>query len=150
MSLAPYFWPDASKPDGRPYVRRDGERNPESRDPKGNDGPRILMMGNSVETLSLAYFFTGDRKYAAHAAKMFRVWFLSPDTRMNPNFKYAQAVPGKADGRPEGILEARHIAVAIDSLGLLADAAVLSDAERKEMVAWLREYVLAPRQSGGP
>jgi hypothetical protein len=141
MSLAPYFWPDASKPDGRPYVRRDGERNPESRDPKGNDGPRILMMGNSVETLSLAYFFTGDRKYAAHAAKMARVWFLSPDTRMNPNFKYAQAVPGKADGRPEGILEARHIAVAIDSLGLLADAAVLSDAERKGMVAWLREYV---------
>jgi hypothetical protein len=141
MSLAPYFWPDPSKPDGRPYIRRDGERNPESRDPKGNDGPRVAMMGNSVETLSLAYFFTGDRKYAAHAAKMARVWFLSPDTRMNPNFKYAQAVPGKTDGRPEGILEARHIAVAIDSLGLLTDSKVLSDAERKEMVVWLREYV---------
>jgi hypothetical protein len=50
-------------------------------------------------------------------------------------------VPGKADGRPEGILEARHIAVAIDSLGLLVDSKELSDPDRKAMVAWLREYV---------
>ena len=141
MSLAPYFWPDPTKPGGRPYVRRDGERNPESRDPRANDGPRIAKMGNTIETLSLAYFFTGDKKYATHAAEMARVWFIAPATRMNPNFTYAQAVPGKADGRPEGILEARHIAVAIDSLGLLADAKVLSDADRKAMVAWLREYV---------
>lgn len=141
MSLAPYFWPDPTKPGGRPYVRRDGERNPESRDPRANDGPRIAKMGNAIETLSLAYFFTGDEKYATHAAEMARVWFIAPATRMNPNFTYAQAVPGKADGRPEGILEARHIAVAIDSLGLLVDSKELSDPDRKAMVAWLREYV---------
>ena len=64
MSLAPYFWPDPTKPHGRPYVRRDGERNPESRDPRANDGPRIAKMGNAIETLSLAYFFTGNEKYA--------------------------------------------------------------------------------------
>ena len=29
MSQAPYWWPDPAKPDGRPYIRRDGERNPE-------------------------------------------------------------------------------------------------------------------------
>ena len=29
MSQAPYWWPDPSKPDGRPYIRRDGDRNPE-------------------------------------------------------------------------------------------------------------------------
>src|SRR5437762_13988851 len=28
MSIAPYFWPDPSKPDGLPYIRRDGEVNP--------------------------------------------------------------------------------------------------------------------------
>src|SRR3954467_3401954 len=27
MSQAPYWWPDPSKPGGRPYIRRDGERN---------------------------------------------------------------------------------------------------------------------------
>src|SRR3982751_3365975 len=29
MSQAPYFWADPGKKDGLPYVRRDGERNPE-------------------------------------------------------------------------------------------------------------------------
>src|SRR5438034_1169430 len=29
MSQAPYFWYDSSKPKGLPYLRRDGERNPE-------------------------------------------------------------------------------------------------------------------------
>src|SRR5215831_271046 len=29
MSQAPYFWPDPNKPNGLPYIRRDGERNPE-------------------------------------------------------------------------------------------------------------------------
>src|SRR6266478_1132882 len=29
MSQAPYFWPDPKTKDGLPYIRRDGERNPE-------------------------------------------------------------------------------------------------------------------------
>src|SRR5687768_18515072 len=29
MSQAPYFWPDPKSPNGLPYIRRDGERNPE-------------------------------------------------------------------------------------------------------------------------
>ena len=29
MSQAPYWWPDPSKPDGLPYIRKDGQRNPE-------------------------------------------------------------------------------------------------------------------------
>src|SRR5215203_3362039 len=29
MSQAPYFWYDSSKPNGLPYLRRDGVRNPE-------------------------------------------------------------------------------------------------------------------------
>ena len=29
MSLAPYFWPDPNKPDGIPYIRKDGQVNPE-------------------------------------------------------------------------------------------------------------------------
>ena len=29
MSMGPYWWPDPSKPDGLPYIRKDGQRNPE-------------------------------------------------------------------------------------------------------------------------
>jgi hypothetical protein len=31
FSFAPYWWPDPKKPDGQPYLRRDGDRNPDSR-----------------------------------------------------------------------------------------------------------------------
>ncbi len=31
MSIAPYFWPDPSKPNGLPYINKDGVVNPEVR-----------------------------------------------------------------------------------------------------------------------
>ena len=32
MSMGPYWWPDPNKPDGLPYIRKDGERNPTIKD----------------------------------------------------------------------------------------------------------------------
>jgi Alginate lyase len=136
MSLAPYFWPDPKTKDGLPYVRNDGRVNPESRDPRSNDSPRVALMGSTVETLSLAYFFTGNEAYAHQAAAIARVWFLDPKTRMNPNFKYAQAVLGVNDGRGTGILEARHIAIAIDAVKLLTGSKSWSVADQLAINAW--------------
>jgi hypothetical protein len=34
MTIAIYFWPDPKKPNGLPYIRRDGEINPETKDYK--------------------------------------------------------------------------------------------------------------------
>ena len=39
MSQAPYFWRNPKTPDGLPYVRRDGERNPEIQRISDRDGP---------------------------------------------------------------------------------------------------------------
>ncbi len=44
--------------------------------------------------LRLAYYFSENEMYAEHAAKLLRVWFLDPETRMNPNLNYAQAIKG--------------------------------------------------------
>ena len=52
-------------------------------------------MNGAVQNLCLAYFLTGDEKYAAHAAKLLRVWFLDRDTYMKPNMNHAQFVPGR-------------------------------------------------------
>lgn len=141
MSLAPYFWPNPKSTNGLPYIRRDGEVNPDSRDKKLNDSPRISLMGGSIETLALAYYFSGDEKYAAHAAKFARVWFLDPATRMHPNLKFAQAVSGVNDGRGTGILEGRHIAVAADALGLLAGSKSWTAADQKQLNEWLNNYL---------
>jgi len=91
FSLSVYFWPDPEKPDGLPYIPRDGEVNPEVGD---YDRPRFLKMARSVDTLALAFALTGDGRFAAKAAEWLRVWFINPETRMNPNMLFAQYIPG--------------------------------------------------------
>ena len=49
MSLAPYWWPDTTKRDGLPFIRRDGDVNPESR--LDTDSPRFGQMSDAVEAL---------------------------------------------------------------------------------------------------
>jgi len=83
MSQAPYFWPNPKTPDGLPYVRRDGERNPEIN--KITDHRSLDQMADAVETLALAYYFKGDEAYAAKAVQLLRAFFIDPATRMNPN-----------------------------------------------------------------
>jgi hypothetical protein len=141
LSLAPYFWPDPSKPAGLPYLRKDGQVNPESRDEAANDTLRMRLLGKSVETLGLAYHLTKDERYAAHAARMLRVWFLAPETRMNPHLRYAQAVAGKNDGRGTGILESRYVGFAADAAGLLQDSAAWTGSDRRQFDQWLGVFL---------
>jgi hypothetical protein len=141
MSLAPYYWPDPKSKTGLPYVRHDGKVNPESRDLRANDGPRIKLLGNSIETLALAYYFTANEAYAVHAAQFARVWFLEPATRMNPHFGFAQAVRGENDGRGTGIIEARSIAQAADALGLLAVSKSWTPADQQALDTWLETFL---------
>lgn len=139
MSIAPYFWPDPAKPDGLPYIRHDGRVNPESREEAFDHG-RMGTMAKAVETLALAYYFTGNEAYATHASEFLRVWFLDPATRMNPNLNFTQAVPGENTGRGTGVLEGRNIAVAADAAQLLAGSRVWTSKDQAEFIAWLESY----------
>lgn len=140
MSIAPYFWPNPATKDGLPYQRKDGKVNPESRDEAANDTLRARLVGASVETLALGYYFSGDEKYAEHAAKILRTWFLDPATKMTPHFRFAQAVPGVNDGRGTGILEARGLADAADAATLLAGSKHWSAADQQALLAWAATY----------
>ena len=70
MSQAPYFWADPKWANALPYVRRDGERNPEIN--KITDHRSMDQMVASVETLALAYYFKGDEAYAVKAGQLLR------------------------------------------------------------------------------
>lgn len=140
MSIAPYFWPDPATKDGLPYLRKDGKVNPESRDEAANDTLRARRVGSSVETLALAYHFTGEERYAEHAAKFLRTWFLDPATKMTPHFRFAQAIPGVNDGRGTGILEARGLADAADAASLLHGSKHWSAADQQALLAWAAVY----------
>lgn len=139
ISMGPYWWPDPTKPNGEPYIRRDGEFNPE-RTTNEFDVTDLDAMSGAVEALSLAYYFTDDAHYAAKAAQLLRVWFLDPATRMNPNTKYAQGVPGRTTGRAEGVLDTYRLLRVIEGVGLLASSKSWSVADQKGLERWFADY----------
>ena len=138
---APYLWPDPSKADGLPYLPKDGEINPESRNPDLADFSRGQEIGHLVESLALAYYFTGEETYAAHAARCLRVWFIDPATRMNPHLKYAQAVPGRNEGRYIGMIEAGGVVQAVDAAGLLDGSTHWSEDDRAALEIWIADFL---------
>lgn len=139
MSQAPYFWPDPKTPGGLPYIRRDGERNPEiNRFP---DHRNMDHMVEAVETLALAYYFKGDAAYAAKAAQLLRAWFLDPATRMNPNLEYAQAIPGVNTGRGTGLIETRGLTRVVDAVGLLAGSKAWTEKDQQGIREWFDRFL---------
>lgn len=139
MSQAPYFWKNPNTPDGLPYVRRDGERNPEIK--KYPDHDLLDQMVETIETLSLAFYFTGKEEYAARASEILRMWFIDEKTRMNPNLEYAQAIPGVNTGRGIGIIETRGLARVVDAVGLLENSESWTRDDQKNLENWFDKYL---------
>jgi hypothetical protein len=146
MSQAPYFWPDTKRPDGRPYIRRDGERNPEIN--KITDHREMDRMVEAVSALALAYYLKGEEAYAAKAAALLRAWFLDPATRMNPHLEYAQFIPGVNTGRGIGLIETRGLTRVVDAVGLLAGSKSWTKEDRRGVEAWFEKFLRWMLESG--
>ena len=140
MSFGPYWWPDPSKKDGLPYIRRDGEVNPESRT-GGSDNLSTRRLKSCVTSLALAWYFTDDEKYAKHAALMLRTWFLNPETKINPHLKYGQAIPGRVQGRGIGIIETAMFLDLTDAAILLQGSKSWTPEDHAALQAWFRQYL---------
>jgi hypothetical protein len=138
MSQAPYFWPDPAKPDGRPYIRKDGERNPEI--DRITDHRAIDGLSNA-QTLGLAFYFGGDERYAEKAATLLRVFFLDPATRMNPNLEYAQYIPGVNTGRGIGLIETRGLTRVADTVRLLDTTRAWTADDDRDVKAWFASFL---------
>jgi alginate lyase len=139
MSQAPYFWPDPKSPNGLPYIRRDGERNPEIN--KFPDHSNMDKMIGAVETLALAFYFKGDEANADKAARLLRAWFLDTKTRMNPSLQFAQATPGRDTGRGIGLIETRGLVRVIDAVGLLAGSRAWSNDDQRSLEDWFGKFL---------
>jgi len=139
MSQAPYFWPNPATKDGLPYIRRDGERNPEI--DKINNHRVLDQMESAVETLALAYYATRKEEYAAKAATLLRAFFLDEQTRMNPNLQFAQAIPGVNTGRGIGLIETRGLVRVVDAIGLLSLSKSWTDSDQKRSEDWFAEFL---------
>jgi hypothetical protein len=139
VSLAPYHWPDPSKPNGLPYMRKDGQTNPEVLEYK--DKEYMPKLCESVYALALAYYFSGEKMYADHAAKLLRVWFLDTATRMNPNLNYAQMIKGVNTGRGAGLIDSRHFIKLVDAIGLLQGSKSWKEQDQQGMKQWFSDFL---------
>lgn len=139
MSQAPYFWKNPDTKDGFPYVRRDGERNPEIE--KYPDHKLLDRMIETTDALAVGFYFTGDESYAMRAAEILRFWFADEKTRMNPNLEYAQAIPGLNTGRGIGIIETRNLTRVADAVGLIAASKSWTKPDQKNLESWFDKYL---------
>ncbi len=135
MSQGPYWWPDTTKPDGLPFIRRDGEHNPQA----GIDRKELGNMMESVRILSLAWYFSGENKYAERAAYLLKVWFIDPETIMNPHLEYAQSIPGITTGRGIGIIDIRGVHSLVDAITLLDMSGAINTDEIAKIKKWFSD-----------
>ena len=145
MSTGPYWWPDPTKPDGLPYIRKDGLRNPTYYDI--SDTEEIDRMKDDAETLALAYYFTKADKYAKYASKLIQTWFLDGETRQNPNLNFGQGIPGKNTGRGIGIIETRGLFRVIDAAILLQESGSWTIENHLALKQWFSDYLVWLTQS---
>jgi hypothetical protein len=139
MSFAPYWWPNPETKNGLPYIQRDGERNPDIYQLRNRAD--LGSMADALETLGLAYYFTGDEKYATRARLLVHTWFIEPETRMNPNFEFAQAIRGVNTGRGLGLIESRLFTKAVDAVGLLAGSPSWTNEDEREIDEWFSTFL---------
>ncbi len=137
FSEGDYWWPDPANPDG-PYIQRDGQSNPNN----FNEHRRYLMrLSVLVPALAASWKITGEPRYAAHAARHLRAWFVDERTRMNPHLKFAQAIKGRVTGRGTGIIDTIHLVEVARAIEVLEKSKALVAAEMKAIKQWFADYL---------
>ena len=132
-----YWWPDPQNPDG-PYIQKDGMTNP------GNFVAHRLAMirlSKIIGVLASAYKITGDEKYVSHAMTHLKAWFSDPETLMNPNLLYAQAIKGRFTGRGIGIIDTIHLIEVAQGILVMQDSKAMDKAALAEIKDWFAKYL---------
>ena len=135
-SEGPYWWPDPKDPKA-PYIRKDGERNPNRFTSNRND---LGNMCSGVLALGMGGYLLGDRACGDHAARVISTWFLDPKTRMNPNLEYGQAVRGHNTGRGTGLIDTASMIHTVQGAWLLEQAGMLDRSTGSGLRQWFAEF----------
>ena len=139
LSIAPYWWPNPNTADGFPWILKDGEINPMTRS-NNTDQVRLKDMMDGLNILSMAYYFSGDIKYAEKAKSVLKIWFVDDSTKVNPNVNFGQGVPRVVEGRRAGIIEWKGSSNIITAVQLLTFNKLLSASEKKTLNTWISDY----------
>ncbi len=138
FSMSDYYWPDPEKPDGKPYIMRDGQSNP------GNFNKHretLMAMRDATSALAAAYALTRDERYAKKAVEMLKVFFLDEETRMHPSLDHAQAIVGKpTPDRGTGLIDTLHLVEVPLSILTLRNSKAMEPAIFNGLRQWFADY----------
>ncbi len=137
FSEGDYWWPDPLHPDG-PYIRRDGETNPDNFVAHRN---AMRALSQIVPALVAAYDITGDEKYGKRAVEHLRAWFVDTATRMSPHLLYGQAIKGVTTGRGTGIIDTIHLVEVAQAARVLERHHYLNGETLVAVKEWFARYV---------
>lgn len=133
-----YWWPNPQTADGLPYIRRDGQTNPDN-----FNGHRMMLrhMRTNTVFLTAAYELTGEERFARQAVVILREFFLEEETKMNPHLNYAQAIPGVCSGRGIGIIDTLHLVDVVFAADKLHVAGMMPDSVDRGLRQWFAGYL---------
>lgn len=137
FSEGDYWWPDPDNPDG-PYIQRDGMSNPDN---FVAHRQALIRLSLHVPALAAAWRLTRERRYADHASRHLRAWFIEDSTRMNPHLLYAQAIKGRVTGRGIGIIDTLHLVEVVRAVTILEADEVLASTDRAGVRTWFDRYL---------
>jgi hypothetical protein len=139
MTVGKYLWPNPATPNGLPYIYQDGKTNPNWE--TYGDYQSLEKMGTAVRTLGEAYKRTHKEIYAQKAAELLRVWFLDPRTRMNPNLRYGNAVPGLHEGTGGGVMDTMIFNTMVGAVTTLEASPSWTSSEKQQLRTWFRQFL---------
>lgn len=137
FSEGPYWWPDPKNPKG-PYIRRDGEVNPNRF--TDNDRHQNEMCEAALALGTAAWLFD-DARYNARLQKVLSTWFLDEKTRMAPHLNFAQAIRGRTTGRAAGLIETRPYIWLIQGVMLAEHAPGWNPETGRALRQWFTEFL---------
>ena len=133
-SQAPYWWPDPDDPTG-PYIRHDGVRNPNRLIDHWNG---FVDLSKTVIFLVLGGAYLDAPRLLERAVELLRVWFLDPETRMDPHLEYGEAIVGVCKGRAAGIIVLRQLDRIVHAATFL-DGFAGWEPHKEAMKSWLAD-----------
>lgn len=132
-----YWWPDPKDPSA-PYIQKDGLTNPDN-----FTAHRLAMIRFSqiIGALASSYKLTHQVKYIKQASLHLRAWFTNPETLMNPDLQYAQAIKGLTTGRGIGIIDTIQLMEVVQGLMAMEGDPAMDKTLAEQVRNWFRQYL---------
>ena len=136
-SEAEDYFPDPANPTGPYILQAENRANSEA---FSGHRDAILNLSLFVPALTAAFVLTNESRYAQQAVVHLRAWFVDPATRMTSNLVYGQTIRPAKTGRPEGVVEAVHLAEVVLCIPFLANSEAFTEADRSAVQKWFADY----------